>query len=356
MKSISPMLKNILITAGILCLAFFLCFFLEFLSKSETAVSAIFVFSVFLTAFLTDGYIYSMSAAFLSMFVVNFASTFAYFKFEFSVPENFFFVLIALTIAWLTSSLVLENKCQRLMYMESEKERIRANLLRALSHDLRTPLTTIYGSSSALLENPSSFTEGQKLQMLQGIKEDAEWLVQMVENLLSITRIGNRNVKIVKSPVAIDELMDSVLQKFKKKYPQQEIPLEIPEEVAILSINPLLIEQVLVNILENAMEHAQGMTKLSIRISLHSPWAIFEITDDGQGIDKGRLEEILRGPYHPDARCSDGKRSNSGIGLSVCFTIIKLHGGVLQVENTRKGGALFRFSLPMEDSANEQQI
>lgn len=101
---------------------------------------------------------------------------------------------------------------------------MRANLLRAVSHDLRTPLTTIYGSSTTLLENSDAMTEEQKTTIVNGIKEDSEWLVRMVENLLSITRIDSGQVKIIKTPTILDELIDSVILKFKKDIPCKKSP------------------------------------------------------------------------------------------------------------------------------------
>ena len=103
-------------------------------------------------------------------------------------------------VAVATSAITTKLKKQENLKTENEKEKIRANLLRAVSHDLRTPLTTIYGSSSALLENKNSFTEEQRDDMLKGIKEDAQWLNRMVENLLSITKLDNGHVKIIKIP------------------------------------------------------------------------------------------------------------------------------------------------------------
>ena len=95
---------------------------------------------------------------------------------------------------------------------------MRANLLRAVSHDLRTPLTTIYGASSSIIDNYEKFNDTQKMQMLTGIKEDSEWLISIVENLLSITRIDNGNVKLLKTPTVLEELIDAVILKFKKRY------------------------------------------------------------------------------------------------------------------------------------------
>ena len=107
---------------------------------------------------------------------------------------------------------------------------MRGNLLRAISHDLRTPLTSIYGSASTLISKKNALSEGQQLKLLGEIQEDSEWLIRMVENLLAVTRIDGAKVKIVKTPIVLDELIDSVLMKFSKKHPNQKVITQIPAD------------------------------------------------------------------------------------------------------------------------------
>ncbi len=230
---------------------------------------------------------------------------------------------------------------------ESERERMRANLLRAVSHDLRTPLTTIYASSTTLLDKKETITEEQRDKILVGIKEDSEWLVRMVENLLSITRIDSGTVKIQKTPTVLEELIDSVVLKFKKRYPVQKAEIEIPSDIIMIPMDAILIEQVIVNILENAVQHATGMTRLTLRVFTLGNRAIFEIKDNGCGIAHDRLDKIFTGHYTSSDDPADSQRRNAGIGLSVCATIIKAHGGDIKAENGKTGGAVFRFTLDM---------
>ena len=177
----------------------------------------------------------------------------------------------------ITSALTTKVKYHEAVKAESEKERMRANLLRAVSHDLRTPLTTIYGSATALLENRENMTEEQKEQILRGIREDSEWLVRMVENLLSITRIDSGRVRIDKTPTVLEELVDSCVLKVRKRYPGQNLQIELPEELTLIPMDAILIEQVIVNILENAVQHAVGMTRLSLCVYSRDDRAVFEI-------------------------------------------------------------------------------
>ncbi len=345
--------RNWIFTITILALTFGISLVLEYQFRIEELIAMLFVFAVFLISLITEGYVYGVSAAIISTIAVNYAFTFPFFKLNFTIPVNFISAAVMVTIAILTCMLTTKIKLHEMWKVEGEKERMRANLLRAVSHDLRTPLTTIYGFSETLLENREALTSEQKTKMLQGIKDDAQWLIRMVENLLSITKIDAENVKLNKMPMVLDELIDSVLIKFKKRYPDQKIAIDIPEEVVMIPMDALLIEQVIVNILENAVQHAQGMQHLSLKVFSFSQQAIFEIEDDGCGILPERMEHIFDGGYSMEAETADSNRRNAGIGLSVCASIIKAHGGDIKAENKKSGGALFRFSLATENCENE---
>ena len=179
----------------------------------------------------------------------------------------------------------------------------------------------------------------------------------MVENLLSITRIDEGKIKIIKTPTVLDELIDSVMVKFHKRYPQQEVYLDLPEDIIIIPMDAILIEQVIFNLLENAVLHADGMTELILKVFVLGQQVVFEVSDDGCGIEKDRLSGIFNGSYHlfeDKASSADSQKHNSGIGLSVCQTIIKAHDGVIVAENNAKGGVVFRFSLNREETSESE--
>ena len=279
------------------------------------------------------------------MFAVNFAFTYPYYAFDFFVEESILSAVIMLVVAVSTSTLNIRIRDQEKLRAESEKERMRGNLLRAISHDLRTPLTSIYGSSSTLISKYDALPKEQQLKLLGEIQEDSEWLIRMVENLLSVTRIDGAKVEVVKTPTVLDELIDSVLMKFSKKYPNQKVITQIPEEFVDIPMDSLLIEQVLLNLLENAVFHAKGMTELTLSVSLVEDKAVFEVADNGCGIPDDALQKIFTGSYEKSAAPVDGTRSNMGIGLSVCAAIVKAHGSEITAENRKGGGAVFRFAL-----------
>lgn len=347
-------IKDILITVVILCFSFLLSLLLQNVFAVDEHITTVFVFAVFVISLLTEGYVYGIVAAFSSTIAVNYAFTFPFFALNFTIPVNLISAIIMIVVAMLTSALTTKVKRHEAIKAESEKERMRADLLRAVSHDLRTPLTTIYGSASTLLENGERFTKEQQSQMLRNIQEDAEWLNRIVENLLSITRIDSGKIKIIKTPTVLDELVDSVIVKFKKRYPTQEITLDLPGDIVVIPMDAILIEQVIVNILENAVQHAEGMTKLSLKVTTAEDLAAFEIADNGSGIREDRLRHIFSGCYTPKDEPADSQKKNNGIGLTVCAAIIKAHGGTITAENIQGGGALFRFVLGTEETTDEQ--
>ena len=326
-KKSQDYLKMILI----LILAFGLCLIGQEIFGGQHWTPAIFTLSVYLVALVTQGYVYGVAASLLSVLAVNFAFTFPYFKFNFEIPENLFSAIIMLAVTIITSTLTTKIRMQEKIQAETEREKMRANLLRAVSHDLRTPLTTIYGSSAAVIENFDKLSKGQHLELVEGIKQDAEWLNNMVENLLSVTKIDGDRLNLVKTPVVLEELIDSVLIKFQKRYPNQNIHLDMPTEFISIPMDPVLIEQVLMNLLENAVKHAKGMTHLSLVITTEGKNVHFRVSDDGIGFT--------------------GK--DIGIGLSVCETIVKAHGGSLERKHSISGGATVQFMLEREEECDE---
>ena len=204
---------DIALTVGILIASFGISILFQKFNVWEQ-ITTLFAFSVFLISLITDGYLCGVISAILSVFIINYSFTYPYFNMDFSAPASIISAIIMLIVSVLTSAFITKMKKWQRVKSEMEKERMRANLLRAVSHDLRTPLTTIYGASSSIVSNYEKLSDAQKLQMASGIREDSEWLIRMVENLLSITRIDSGTVQLIKTPTVLEELIDSVVLKF----------------------------------------------------------------------------------------------------------------------------------------------
>ena len=320
----------------------------------------IFMLAVFVTSMCTEGYLWGVIASLISVLAVNFAFLSPYLAFNFTLPENVFSGLVMLVVSIMTSTLTTRVKKQEQLRMEGEKEKMRANLLRAVSHDLRTPLTSIYGACSTVVENYDSLGKEQTLKLLREACEDAQWLNRMVENLLSVTRIDSERVTVQKTPTVLEELVDAVLVKFQKRYPAVPVQLELPEAFIVIPMDSMLIQQVLMNLLENAALHAQGMKTLTLRVFTLGSRAVFEVRDDGCGIPKEKLRTLFSGTggTDPDKPADSGKHG-MGIGLSVCAAIIKAHGGEINAESHPGEGTTIRFwleteEIEMEDGEDEQ--
>ena len=340
---------------AILTAAFLVSLLLQSFCPSQSLVSMIFVLAVFLISMLTRGYLWGILASFASVLIDNYVFAFPRFAFDFITAENFIAAVVLLIVAILTGTLTTQLKEQERIRAETAREKMRGNLLRAISHDLRTPLTTIYGSCSAIIDNYDSLSRQTQLTLLSQIREDSDSLVRMVENLLTVTRVNDEGVRVNKTPTVLEELVDATLLKFRKHYPAQEVIVSIPDEFISIPMDAMLIQQVLINLLENAVIHARGMTELRLTVTVQDRYALFEISDNGCGIPRDRLPELFTGRFYShDTTPSDAGRSGMGIGLSVCSTIIKAHGGEIRAENRKKGGACFRFRLEMEKTTHEQ--
>ena len=343
-------LKDAIFSVLTLVVTFILNLLMQSWFQTQSLIPMIFVLGVFLISWRTQGYFWGIAASLVSVLAVNYAFTFPFYAFDLISPECVSSAIVMLIVSTLTGTLTTQIKHQEKIKAEVERERMRGNLLRAVSHDLRTPLTSIYGASCAIIENFDDLSDVQQKELLKDVQEDSQWLIRMVENLLSVTRIDAQKVKLVKSPTVLEELIDTVLVKFKKRCPEQTVRVQIPDAFVSIPMDAMLIGQVLINILENAVDHAYGMQNLRLTVDCSNDQAMFCIEDDGCGIPQERMENLFTGYLDQQQSPADGRRSSMGIGLSVCAAIIKAHGSEIHAENLPEGGARFYFSLEMGDS------
>ena len=334
-----------------LIVVFLINLFLVEQFNTKTMTPMIFVLGVFLVSWRTQGYFWGIASSLISVLAVNWAFTYPYWAFDLISPECISSAVVMLIVSSMTGALTTRLKQQEKLKAEAETERMRGNLLRAVSHDLRTPLTSIYGSCSAMIENFDSIPPEKQLKLLNDMQSDAQWLNRMVENLLSVTRVDADKVRLSKHSTVLEELIDALLVKFHKHYPDTQVQVTIPEDFVSIPMDPVLIEQVLMNLLENAVFHARGMRNLWLRVEIHNRFAFFSVEDDGCGISEERMSHLFTGLLDSEAP-ADSTRSNMGIGLSVCRTIIKAHGSELKAGNRPGGGAAFCFALEMEEMSN----
>ena len=352
MKQHKRFLGDFAYAAVILVTAFALNLFLLQWIGIFSVTPMVFVLGVFLIAWRTQGYFWGIVSSLISVMAVNYAFTYPYWAFNLIRPECLASAVVMLIVSIMTSTLTTQLKRQEQMKAEAEKERMRGNLLRAVSHDLRTPLTSIYGACSAMRDNFDALPRQTHMKLLADVCADAQWLVRMVENLLSVTRVDAATVRLSKNGTVLEELIDAVLVKFRKHHPDIDVHVEIPEEFVSIPMDAMLISQVLMNLLENAVFHAKGMENLRLRVEVKGSWAYFYVEDDGCGIPEEKLSRLFTGMLDSEAP-TDQSRSSMGIGLSVCSAIIKAHGGEIWANKRAGGGTEVGFRLEMEDENGE---
>ncbi len=347
-------IRDILITillAGLATLTAF--WFFRTVPENPANVALVYITALVLIARFTTGYVYGIIASLFGVISVNFLFTYPYFAFNFTLtgyPITFVFMLIiSITISAMTSRIKLQGKIlleREKLLMEAEKEKMRANLLRSVSHDLRTPLTGIIGNSSTYLDNMDSLSEAEKNKIISHINDDSNWLLNMVENLLSVTRIDERSMRIATSLESVEEVIAEAILRLQKRLPDTRINVTVPEHYLLIPMDAMLIEQVIINLLENAAVHSKATLPIELTVTEDDELVHFQVTDYGIGISPERLPTIFDGAPYTPINTTDSHKG-MGIGLSICKTIITAHGGTIIATN-HESGCTFSFTLPKE--------
>ncbi len=242
---------------------------------------------------------------------------------------------------------VLEEQQQS--KMEMERERLRNTLLRAISHDLRTPLTAISGAAGTILANYDDLDDGIKKNLLEGIGEDVQWLIRLVENLLSMTRIESGKPDIRKTSEAVEEVVAEAVAQVKKRSGDHRISVRMPADLIMIPMDGNLIEQVLINLMENAVKYTPAGSEIQVRVERAGKYVQFEVMDNGKGISEKDMPHLFNLFYTGENAFTDA-RKGSGLGLAICRSIVRAHGGEIVADNHHDGGAVFRFTIPIESS------
>lgn len=227
----------------------------------------------------------------------------------------------------------------------AKNEQLWANLLRAISHDLRTPLTSISGNASNLLSNGKAFDEETKQQLYTDIYDDAMWLINLVENLLSVTRIEEGRLSLRISEELMDDVIEEALRHVNRKSVEHHITVEHEEDFLLAKMDAKLMVQVVINIVDNAIKYTAQGSHICIRTKKQGNQAVVSISDDGTGISDEEKKRVFEMFYSGANKVADSRRS-LGIGLSLCKSIIHAHGGSITVSDNLPHGTVFTFTLP----------
>ena len=227
----------------------------------------------------------------------------------------------------------------------AENEKLRSNLLRSISHDLRTPLTAISGNAGMLLSDGGSLSPETRNQMYSDIYDDAAWLYNLVENLLAVTRIEEGRMKLNTQPQLVEEMVSEALQHISRKRTEHHITVHHQDELLLAKCDARLIVQVIINLVDNAIKYTPVGSYIEITTRGENGCAVISVADDGPGISDDEKERIFQMFYTGSNPIADSRRS-LGLGLGLCKSIITAHGGEIRVTDNRPGGTVFTFTVP----------
>ena len=369
--------RDILTTALLLYAAYWISGILISHTGGENNSALVFVLAVVCISFFTSGYAYGITASIVGTFCINYFFMVPYSAFSLShtgYPVAMLsMVAISCIVCALTSRVkqqaieaVRREKNTKTLYemneklnaekaaiqLQSARETIRGNILRAVSHDLRTPLTAISGAASVLLSSEDILRSEKNASLANDIKADADALIVMVENLLSVTRIQDGTIPLKKREEMLEEVAGDAILTTRRRFPNCHVDLELSEDILYLPMEPMLIKQVMVNLLENAVRHSGSQSGILLNLFRQDEWAVVEVRDHGKGLPPEVCQAVQSG--RPLSRDLNGDSTRGmGIGLSVCQSIIKAHNGFFAAGNAPEGGAVIRFGLPMKESDHE---
>jgi len=225
--------------------------------------------------------------------------------------------------------------------VEAETERLRSSLLSSVSHDLRTPLSAILGSAGALLEKGKVAGDSESRQLLETIQEEGERLSRLVNNLLQVTRLEAGGLALQKEKTPLEEIVGSALERLDSLLKGRRIDVALPENLPLVPMDAMLVEQVFINLLENAARHTPEERPIDISARTEENRVVVSVSDRGPGLQTDETERIFDKFYH------GASSPGAGLGLAICRAVVLAHGGRIWAENRPGGGARFQFTLPL---------
>lgn len=256
------------------------------------------------------------------------------------------------------SALALEKdegiRKERETAVKLRREYLRSNLLRMVSHDFRTPLTSIYGNADILLNQSEQMELAQKKAIYADIYEDAGWLMNLVENLLSVTRIENGSMKLDQQPEVVDDVICEALQHMNKKAADHPLIYEPTEEILMAEMDAKLIVQVIINLVNNAVKYTPKGSKIEISVKKKREKIQILVKDNGKGIPDERKKKVFDMFYTQQDMVADGRRG-MGLGLALSKSIVEAHGGRIWVSDNEPQGAVFTFELQLKEIEKDEK-
>ena len=337
--------------AGILIAATLVGLLFSGLKIPEANIIAVYILGVLIISIITSSWMYSFLASVISVLAFNLFTIprFTLRAYDPSYPVTFgIMFLVALITGSLASRMKEYARESAQAAMQIEKEQLRADLLRSISHDLRTPLTSISGNASNLLSNENEFSQETRMQIYGDIYDDSMWLIKLVENLLSVTRIEDGRMDLRMSAELMDEVIAEAMRHTDRNRDGRKIEVSSDEEFILGKMDARLIVQVVINLVDNAVKYTPEGAQIRIHTGKKDGMVVVSVSDTGPGIPDEQKSKVFDMFYTGTNRAADGRRS-LGLGLGLCRSIIRAHGGEIWVSDNKPQGAVFTFTLPAEE-------
>lgn len=289
----------------------------------------------------------SILASILSVLVYDYFFIPPFFSFSVSDIQYFFTLIVMLLVTQIISHLTIHVRrhieVARIAQSETEKERFQNILLTSISHDLRTPLTAIMGSASSLLQSGKKLSEELRRELAQNIYDESERLNHLVNNILKIIRLESGSIQLSKQAYGLEEIIGTALNKLEKQLAHKPISIQLPKLAPLIPLDNILIGQVFINLIENAVKYTPADSPIEISVEFKVQNAIVKIADRGPGIQPEDIEKVFD-KFHRGQR---PESSGIGLGLAICKGIITAHKGKIWAEPRDEGGTAFCFTLPI---------
>lgn len=324
---------------------------------TDSNIIMLYIIAVLVISILTSKIYYCLGLSIVGVLVFNYLFTYPEFSFsahDAGYPVTFLTMFITALIAG-----TLANKLKRNTLIAEQNarekeeaallaknEQLRANMLRTISHDLRTPLTSISGNASTLISGGTALDETARQQIYTDIFSESMWLIEMVENLLYATRIEDGRMQLNISVEILDDIVQEAVRHTERTHPKRNIIVDMYDEIIPVMADANLIVQVIVNLMDNAVKYSDEDSDVTVSVHLENEYAVISVSDHGTGISDEEKEKVFDMFYTGGSRSSDSRRS-LGLGLALCRSIITSHGGTISVSDNIPNGTVVSFTLPI---------
>ena len=308
--------------------------------------NVLFVFSVFLISLLTDSYIYGIASSFLAVLAVNYAFTFPYFTFNFTLTENLISAALLIVVAVLTSALTMKLRQSETEKVEAERERVRANLLRAVSHDLRTPLTSIIGYLG-WVRTRTDLDEETRNHYIDIAYQKALRLEQLTNELFGFVKLEHKEMQLHLGKLDLVQLMEQMLDEMTPSFVKNELQVEFlhAEHAIFLEADGELLARLFGNLLNNAVKYGKEGKQIRVSMEKEGEYVVTRVINYGRIIPKQELDHIFQKFYRTEqSRSRD--TGGTGLGLAIVQQIAELHHGQVRVKSDLQG-TVFEVELPV---------